>query len=154
MTMNSKRAISGDQLLDASGNNCNINAASGTWYADVASDHYGELLEVILRAGTLKKDGSSAAGTLATIRVVVVQGRGNTAVTAATAKAEHVLFDSGTITSPTPSTTTAFMRETFAGASGDAQPYSRGMRVLVDWTATGGTYDREMHIALGYRESR
>ena len=150
-----RRAISGVELVAAGaapGTNLNINAANGSWYADLGDDRPGEIIGVIIRVTTLKADGSAAAGTLSTIQVKIVSKNSNTAVTAATVKAEHLCYDSGSIATPTPSTTDAAQTDQFGGARGDPQPYSGGFRVLVDWTASGGTYDRVVKVTVLYRQ--
>ena len=150
-----KRAISGAELVAsgaAPGTDLNINAASGSWYADIGDDRPGEIIGVIIRVTTLKASGAAAAGTLDTLRVKIVSKNGNTAVTAATVKAEHLCYDSASIATPTPSTTDAAQTDGFGGGRGDPQPYSGGFRVLVDWTASGGTYDRVVKVAVLYRQ--
>jgi hypothetical protein len=153
-----QRAISGVQLVAdgaAPGTDININAASGSWWADLDEDRPGEIVGVIARLSTLDPQGNAADGTVDTLRMKVVSLRGytsaNAPTTAAAARAEHLCFDSGSIATPTPSATAEADSETFGGANGDPQPFSGGFRVLVDWTASGGTYDRVLKIAVLYR---
>lgn len=154
--LQTKRVVSGVELLasgDAPGTDININAASGSWYADYAADHPGEIIGVIIRVDTLRADGTTAAaGTLDTLRVKIVSKKTSTATAAADAKAENLCYDSGSIATPTPSLTAEAQRDMFGGANGDPQPFSGGFRVLVDWTASGGTYDRRVKVAVLYRE--
>lgn len=130
------------------------NAASSTYFDVPASigraAFNGELKGVVVRVSTLGSNGAPAEPTLSALRVRVGSLRHCSAITDGdNLPAEARLFDSGALTSPTPSATAACVEESFAGASGDPQPFTDGMRVYLNYTIGAGG-DRVVRVALSY----